>query len=289
MPRNNSPAEREPEQTGTSLVVPDDVMQDLLNAQRQSIEGPQALPQIKIMPAGVNLFEFTDTGETKSTFRGVILNIHSRNVLWDHKFGADVPEDERFPACSSADGRYGSPRPNFRHAALEGQAAQGDELIECRTCPYNKWNTGNLLIADKNPKGKAVTNQRVVYILLEDREAPMELVISSTGINPLEEYTANLLNRRVPMQGVVTEFGLATQTKGTMRWSGPTFRNIRNLDQQEFAAALRIRQEYWNSITPPEIMAPSANGLGGIPLDEGEIEDNQGGGVGSDEADDFPF
>jgi hypothetical protein len=267
---------KDKQEPGVSLSLPEDIRRELLESQKESIGTPQRLPQLSIMPAGVNLFEFKDTAETTQRFSGVILHNHPRNVLWDKKFGqGDVPEDERFPACSSPDGKYGTPRQGFRHVELGGTAARGDELISCDTCTYNKWNTGSMLIADKNPKGKATSNYRQVYVLTEGRESPLDLSLPATSIPAFDEYLTSLLNRGQPVQSVLTEFSLVKKEKpGGMRWSVAQFKAVRPLTNEEFAAVMEARGRYMQAMAPESApAAPSATGLSGVPLDMEDDDD----------------
>jgi hypothetical protein len=246
MPRGRQEGAEE----SVSLALPADVRADLLRAQQDSIETPQALPRVSVMPAGAGLFEFEDTNETTPTFRGVILGNHGRNVLWDHKYG-EAPEDVKLPACSSNDGKYGVPREGFAHAGLpDGQEGDGVLMVECRTCPYNQWGSGAALIPDKNPKGKAVTNQRSIYILLEEREFPVELVLPPTSIPGFDEYLTTLLNRRVPVQAVVTEFRQEVVRRGQYRVGTVRFSNQSTLDQEVFARVMEVRSQWMHQISP---------------------------------------
>jgi hypothetical protein len=200
----NLPSQRNPL---SALVVPDDVRADLLRSQAESIGTPQRLPQIRLMPAAAGLYEFKDTNETPREFRGVILGSHARNVLWDGAYGDERPEADRGPACQSRDGKIGVPRAGFHHAALGTNApAAGDEMIECASCPYNSFGSKRMISENGSPKGKAVTNQRSVYVAIEGRRSPMELVIVSTSIPPFDEYLNSLLQREIPVQSVVTLF-----------------------------------------------------------------------------------
>lgn len=281
MPRsrsNDSGTDVVPTQSAGALsfALPEDIRADLLRAQAGSIHTPQALPRVKIMGAGAGLYEFSDTQETVQAFKGVILNTHPRNVLWDRAFGdrpqTDNPEDS-LPACSSTDGRYGTPRVGFRHAGLQGRVSTGNERVECATCPYNQWGTGNLLIATQNPRGKAVTNQRSIYILMEDRESPVELVLPPTSMAALDEYLTLLLNRQLPVQAVVTGFGLfRKEGRGGNRYSVATFQQDRPLTEEEFTAAMQRRQGFWSSIAPQTVAEVEA-----MDLADSEYEDVTGG------------
>lgn len=271
MPRNTEP--------GTALALPEDIRRELLEAQKESIALPQRLPTVGVMAAGVGLFEFQDTNETAATFRGVILASHPRNILWDKKFGQEPrTEEEKFPACASPDGKYGHPRPGFRHEALGGRAAQGDESIDCHTCPYNKFGSGNKLISDKNPKGKAVTNQRSVYIAIEGRMSPVDLTLPPTSMAALDEYMTMLLNRQLPAPAVVTEFGQVRKEKGGMKWGVVTLKLVRELNAEEFAAIMQMRRDYLQVITPasaPSVQMPvgESTGLPGVPIEGSEEDD----------------
>jgi hypothetical protein len=264
------PDERTP---GTALALPEDVKADLLRAQMSAIGTTLELPRVKIMAAGVGMYEFTDgTNETVREFSGVILGSHARNVLWDKKFGsARSDDDEKFPACSSRDGITGIPRAGFEHAALSGPA-EGTETIDCATCPYNQWGTGNLLIADKNPKGKATTNQRSVYILTADRRLPVELVLPPTSITAFDEYMGRLLNRSTPVQAVVTKFTQKVTEKGSLKWANAIFTTERPLTQEEFNDVLETMTRFRASIDPSVAgTAPASgtvSGLGGTETDE---------------------
>lgn len=255
-----------------ALTMPDDVRNELLQAQKESITTAQRLPQIVVMSSGVGLFQMDDTSETMSRFLGVVLNAHPRNVLWDKKFNDETrTEDQRLPACSSPDGKFGIPRRGFFHEAL-GRSAAGDESIDCSTCPYNKWGTGAKLITDKNPKGKAVTNQKSIFILTDFRQSPIELVLPPTSLPASDEYVTALLNRNQPVQAVVTEFSQVVKQKGTMKWGIVQFKNQRSLNAEEFQHAMQIRREYWDRITP--LAAASLTGLAGIPIEQSEMGPN---------------
>jgi hypothetical protein len=58
------------ESTSTALALPDDIREELLRAQKESISTPQDLPQIRVMQGGVGLFEFKDTNDTPITCSG---------------------------------------------------------------------------------------------------------------------------------------------------------------------------------------------------------------------------
>lgn len=248
-------------QPGTALALPADVRADLLMAQRDQITTQQRLPTIKVMPAAAGLFEFTDTNDTEREFEAVVLGSHASNVLWEVPFGQPRPrnpltgEEVVGPGCSSNDGKYGTPRAGYAHAALQRRGspevlATGSERIECATCPYNQFNSKSLV--GGTGKGKAVTNQRNIYLLVDNRITPMELVIVNTSIPAFDEYLVSLLNRGIPVQAVVTKFRQEIRTKpgSNQRWAVVTFARGGDLNQQEFDHVLAKRNEYMSYLNP---------------------------------------
>lgn len=292
MPPRRSPEPAQPQASSSTAValasMPEDVRRDLLRAQAENIQTPQSLVQMKILPAGAGQFELSDTpGETFPRFKGVVLHAHPSNVLWDRKFGAELPQGDdlaKLPACSSNDGIRGVPREGFAHAGLNGARGDGVRTVECRTCPYNAWGSGAMLIPDKNPRGKAVTNNRRVYILLEGRDAPVELVLPPTSLAAFDEYSASLLNQGIPLLAVVTEFSQSRTGQGRITYAVVNVRNDGYLTAEQFAVVRDARQRYLTSIMPQapitSAQAQQATAENNDNIPDGELED---------EDDDLPF
>lgn len=241
----------------TALVMADDVRADLLRAQRGMIDERQRLPQVRIMAAGVALYEFSDTHETVRDFQGIVLGAHPRNVLWDKPYGqqGNGQEQAAVPACSSNDGKFGIPRQGFRHAALRGAVATGSERISCRECPYNNWGSKGLIPellrageTVETVKGKAVVNQRAVYVAVEGRLAPVELILPPTSITAFDEYLAVLLNRNIPVQAVLTTFTQEVKSRGQLRWGQAKYEQGDSLSRDAFSRVLAMRQEWLPTI-----------------------------------------
>jgi hypothetical protein len=265
MPRNstNLPATQAP--AASALALPDDIRNDLLRAQAEQIATPQRLPGVKIVNGGACLYEFDDNNDTLRTFRGIVLASHPRNVLWDRPFGSEPQRDPatgeeiaNSPACVASDGKFGVPRPGFAHAALgQGVVARGVERIECATCPYNQWESKGLLPGFTPGKGKAVTNQRVVYVMVLDdntddftRATPVELILPPTSLPGYDEYLAGLLNRGIPVQTVVTRFGQERVERNGFRWGVATFASEGQVTPELFQAVLEKRANFMAAIQP---------------------------------------
>jgi hypothetical protein len=228
--------------------LPDTIRAELLRQQAASITTPQRLPRARILPQGALAFQFTDTEQTVRSFDGVVVAHHPANILWDRPYGTpNVPENERFPACSASDGIVAVPREGFYHQAL-GHEATGDERIACATCPYNEWESARLI--GRQGRGKACTNQRIVYLVTEDRQSPVQLTLSSTSIPVFDEYLLNLLNRGLPVQAVLTRFSQERKTRGTLVWSVVTYEMLTQLNQPTFDHVMDLRAQFQNVMEP---------------------------------------
>jgi hypothetical protein len=254
--------ENQREGTGSSLMagLPDDIRRELLNAQKQQLGDARVkLPQIKIMNGGVGMYEFTDDPQaTVREFFGVVLGGHDRNVLWDKPFGTQVADEEKGPACSSNDGLYGTPRAGFRHAGLSrtpNPVATGTERINCKTCPYNQWRSKGLIPAllrqgetAETAKGKAVSNYRVLYVMVAGREVPMQAIIPSTSIPAWDEYLASLLARGIPVQAISTKFTQTIVTKNQQRYAQGVFAMDAELSNDVFQKVMTMRSQWQTEI-----------------------------------------
>jgi hypothetical protein len=233
--------------TAVAPTMSDDVRADLLRAQQASLGDDIDLPRIKVAGAAAGVFQFPDDGIVMQEFSGVILGAHARNVLWT-RAADDASEEDSRPACSSEDGKFGRPQEGFVHANL-GRAASGDEYVKCTQCVYNKFGTGATFIATKKPKGKAVQNQKAVYIYLPDRNLPFVLTLSSMAIAGFDEYVTKLLRRGVPIQSIVTTFR-QTIKDGPPKYAVPTFHDGEPLGADAFNEVMRMRADFIAKIEP---------------------------------------
>lgn len=236
----------------TALALPDDIRKELLKAQGESIGEAQSLPQIRVMGLGAGLFEFKDNSDTFRMFEGIILGAHAQNVLWDRDANEEAPTDLlKRPACSSIDGKTGVPREGFEHVMLNGEEATGNEQLDCAACLYNHFGSGAELIANRNPRGKAVTNQKMVYVLVSGRETPMELVLNAMSLKNYDSYATSMLNAGVPTQAVLTRFSQEVVTKSaSVKYGVVKFERGDSLSMGQFQAAVAKRREYMKFISP---------------------------------------
>lgn len=230
--------------------LPANIRDELLQSQMESIVDP-SLTRVKIVGAAACLYEFMDTNDTERSFEGIVLNYHPRNVLWDKEYG-EGPEDEG-PACASVNGVVGRPREAFGHKLLDGEEASGQEAFECKTCPYNRWGSKRLITEKGSPKGKACTNQRSLYIMLEGRATPVELTLPPTSLPGWDEYLMSLINKQMPVQTVITKFGQEKKSKGGKDWGQATFEMVDSLDADAFTKIQEAREQFAGVIAPEDV------------------------------------
>jgi hypothetical protein len=268
----NLPAESDKD-TEVGPALSDDVRKALLQEQSEQLTYVE-IPRVAVMAAGAGLYEFQDTQRTEREFDAVVLSSHGRNTMWDRAYGDDVPEGTPTgPACSSGDGHIGRPRPGFTHRGIGGAESDGTESISCEGCPYNEWGSATLL--GKQGRGKACTNQRSVYLVIEGAELPYELILSPTSLRAFDQYSATLINQGFPLPAVVTHLSQKIVEKGTMKWAQAVFTMGDQLDDEQFGVVREKMQKY-ASATAPRAIVPEA---------EWENED----GEGSSDDEETPF
>ncbi len=251
------------EQTEVGPALSDDVRQELLQEQSEQLTHVE-IPRVAILAAGAGLYEFKDTQRTEREFEAVILSSHGRNTMWDREFGDDVPEGTPSgPACASGDGHVGRPRQGFAHRGIGGAEADGTESINCGGCPYNEWASASLL--GKTGRGKACTNQRSVYLVVENCELPYELILSPTSLRAFDQYSATLINQGFPLPAVVTKLSQTIVEKGTMKWAVAVFTMGDPLDDEQFGVVREKMKKYQSAMAPRAI----------VPEAEWETEDSE--------------
>lgn len=262
MPPRNRNLPTEVESTAMSAdVMSDEERRQLLQEQAESLPDGLELPRLKIMPAGAGLFEFSDDPEdTRALIEAVVLSFHPRHVLWDSQPGEQRADGEgpQIPACASPDGKEGTPRAGFLHLALGGEA-NGNECISCKTCRYNEFETAGLV--GRRGKGKACTNQSVLYLLIEGRPTPIELTLSPTSITAWAEYVKRLTTRGKLVRQSLTRFTLERKQRDATRWSEIRVELVRELTAGEYEVVKAARTTFARSLAiadPAAATAPTA-------------------------------
>lgn len=177
--------------------------------------------RIKIPSAGSTVFEVPgeDPGEpdTVKEFSAVILYHHPLFAYYKTKYtGGNQPPD-----CGSFD----------------GIAGEGDPGGDCRTCPYNKFGTGE-------NGSKACKNRRRIYVLREGEIFPLLLSLPTGSLKEFTKYIKRLLGKGRKSNSVVTRFSLrkATNSSG-IAYSQAQFTIDRVLTPQERALLEKLSEQ----------------------------------------------
>jgi len=231
----------------SNLPVPSglsDAMKAALLGHQAAAVDKIALPRVDVMAQGVGLFEFRDSNPsvTVPEITGVILHFRPQFTLWDVPVNEEAEGESTAPACSSFDGQYGTPRDDFAHIGN----VLDDGTVECRPCPYNQWQSSHLV--NRQGRGKACANSRVLYLSLEDYKVPVQLRLSPTSVKSFDEYLAMLLGKGTPVQTVATTLTLERAEKGKLRWSKVNFSKQRDLMGEEIVHVLSQRDRFGDAM-----------------------------------------
>ena len=194
-----------------------------------------SLDKIKIPSGGGTAFEVPtdEEGETDMVkeITGVILYNHATNSYYREKYsGGSNPPD-----CGSFDGKVGVGTPG------------GD----CKTCPYNKFGSGE-------GKSKACKNRRILYILQENEFFPVMLSLPPGSVGSYTNYVKRLVSKGLRPNSVVTKITLkkASSADG-INFSQAVFKNDRLLTAQEkqaLAPMVEQMKEMASNLTPSALV-----------------------------------
>lgn len=211
-------------------------MDTLNNALAEDCDGLEfSLDKIKIPSGGGTAFEVPtdEEGETDMVkeITGVILFNHAANSYYREKYsGGSNPPD-----CGSFDGKVGVGTPG------------GD----CKTCPYNKFGSGE-------GKSKACKNRRILYILQENEFFPVMLSLPPGSVGSYTNYVKRLVSKGLRPNSVVTKITLkkASSADG-INFSQAVFKNDRLLTAQEkqaLAPMVEQMKEMASNLTPSALV-----------------------------------
>lgn len=177
--------------------------------------------RIKIPSAGSTVFEIPgeNPGEpdTVKEFSGVILFHHTLHAYYKTKYsGGNNPPD-----CGSFDGITG----------------EGDPGGNCKTCPYNKFGSGE-------NNSKACKNRRRIFVLREGEIFPLLLSLPTGSLKEFTKYIKRLLGKGRKSNSVVTRFSLRKATNsGGIAYSQAQFAVDRVLTPQEYALLEKLSEQ----------------------------------------------
>jgi hypothetical protein len=128
----------------------------------------------------------------------------------------------------------------------------------------------------------------MVYVLVEGRTAPMELVLNAMSIKAYDEYAGKLGNQGIPTQAIVTTFSQKIVNKTpTLKYGVVEMRNTGQLDMNTFEKAVATRRRFISNIEPAmEVLVEGVPepDAAGVAAAEGD-----GARTGSTGDEDLPF
>jgi len=176
---------------------------------------------IKIPSAGSTVFEIPveipGEPDTVKEFSGVILYHHTLHAYYKTKYsGGNNPPD-----CGSFDGITG----------------EGDPGGSCKTCPYNKFGSGE-------NNSKACKNRRRIFVLREGEIFQLLLSLPTGSLKEFTKYIKRLLGKGRKSNSVVTRFSLRKATNsGGIAYSQAQFAIDRILTPQEHALLDKLSEQ----------------------------------------------
>jgi hypothetical protein len=218
-----------------------------------------AIPRLQIVHAE-GKFKDTLSGATyDSGFPVILLGLVKQRVFW-----AEETDDGDMPLCKSPDFDHGFPnmdpevgvskqfpwkKSNFdpTHAQAveepptrqnpEGWTSNGFHVLPCATCVFKEWDkTG----ADGSTWKQPPCAEQHTYPLLFSPEEgvwqPALYTVQKTGIKPSRTYVSSFAQAKQPMFSVMTTLGLTLNSRGTVKYSVPTFSRGEATDRNEWLA-----------------------------------------------------
>ena len=181
------------------------------------VDGLQLTMQRVKIPGGGNLqFEIRsddpDNPDYERKLVGVILYHHLANAYWPEgsEYDDNVP-----PFCQSFDGKQG----------------YGEPGGVCAACAFNQFGS------TANGSGKACKNMRQIYLLRSGEYLPLQLSLPPTSLRPFNDFmNLAFVARRRPSYSAIVEIGLKRAESGGYTYSVATFRKVRDLEGEGFAA-----------------------------------------------------
>jgi hypothetical protein len=122
--------------------------------------------------------------------------------------------------------------------SLDGRTGRGNPGGDCKTCPYNKFGTG------EDGVSKACKNRQRIYILREGELFPMILSLPTGSLKGFSKFIASLLSRGKKPCQYVTSFSLkkANSSKGIV-YSQAHFKCDRYLTAEELPLVAAMAEQ----------------------------------------------
>lgn len=242
------------------------------------------IPRLRIVHTE-GLFENNLSKQRFEKMKVIILGLVKQRIMWHSSV-----EDGDVPQCKSPNFEFGIPnisdkgrketrfpfeRSNFSRSDArpveieasksypDGWSSNGNPVLNCASCSFSQWGS------DSTPP--ACSEQHTYPLLYcaseeDDQWLPALYTVQKVGIKPSRQYVSSFAQTKTPMFTVYTEIGLSLSSRGSVKYSVPTFRKLESTDQNmwlEYRDQMRgIREFIRRAPRPPEeheIGASSSN------------------------------
>lgn len=192
----------------------------------------------------------------------IMLGLIKQRVKWD-----DEVEDGDRPMCKSTDFEHGFPNvdeevkkdkrfpwaeSNFNPADFPPEKGiNGLVTLPCAQCNFKEWG------ADRKPPSCSEQHTYPILYNVPDSDdwIPALYTVQRTGIKPSRSYLSAFAQSRKPMFTAITEIGLTQHSRGSVKYSVPTFKRIGNSDPdlwEEYATTFRQIRDFVKQAPRPQ-------------------------------------
>lgn len=172
------------------------------------------------------------SNEEFDTIDAIVLGLVKQRVMWDAKV-----EDGDKPECKSPDFEHGFPNvrddipkdkrfpweiSNFKPEDFPPEnGINGLVTLPCTSCIFNQWGKG-----DWNQPPCAEQHTYPLLYTPDGGESwvPALFTTQKTGIKPSKQFISSFAQTKTPMFTARTTIGLTLQSRGSVKYSVPTFR-----------------------------------------------------------------
>lgn len=211
------------------------------------------IPRLRIMhPEGMFQDNLSQAEYSKLTV--IMLGLIKQRVKW-----ADEVDDDDRPMCKSTDFEHGFPNvdesvkkdkrfpwheSSFNPADFPPEKGiNGLVTLPCAQCNFKEWQ------ADRKPPTCSEQHTYPVLYNVPDTDdwVPALYTVQRTGIKPSRSYLSAFVQSKKPMFTAVTEIGLTQMSRGSVKYSVPTFKRIGNSDPdlwEEYANTFRQIRDF---------------------------------------------
>jgi hypothetical protein len=219
----------EPRPEGGAVVNPDDYADIGLEDVGVS---DVVIPRLQIIHDEA-LLKNNLSGETFDKLNVILLGLVKQRVMWADEVG----ESGSRPLCKSPDFENGFPnvrddvpkdrrfdwsQSNFSPEDFPAdKGLNGMVTLPCAQCVFKEWDKQGW----KQPPCAEQHTYPLLYTTDEGESwAPALFTTQKTGIKPSRQYISSFAQTKTPMFTVYTELSLVLQSRGTVKYSTPSFK-----------------------------------------------------------------